>query len=177
MQIWGKFPTLRLRRTASTLGFNDAEYKGVNVERKELLDKLLQDYKAQPVGNGYIDIIVMRDNYNSLAEKLLSSGFEISAISWWEYLDDVNKPNTYGMGGPISKYYSGWFSETCTDLDELSNLNDPNKKLEKLIKTIENKVLGKYGKTIVSYKNSPSLTPAFWLEVDKEWTNVQQKET
>jgi hypothetical protein len=143
------------------------------VERKAVLDHLLLRYKAQPVGSGYIDVIVMRENYKSFAKELIKVGFDIDAVSWWEYIDDTEKPNSYGYGGPRSHFYPGWFAETCTDTDEIPNVETPEGKLAAVIDVVENKVLGEYGKNIITYKTCPSLTPAFWLKVDEEWKHVQ----
>jgi hypothetical protein len=134
------------------------------------LDALLEEYKAQPVGDGYIDIIVSRANYLPFANALLESGFIIEAISWWEYLESIDLPNTYGMGGPASKYYPGWFAEACTDLDTIPV---PSDSLSAIIETVEGKVLGEYEGKLVSFKTSHSLTPAFWLKVDESWKSKQ----
>jgi hypothetical protein len=44
---------------------------------KETLDKLLRLHKAQPVGNGYIDIIVKHETYKSFIVDLITYGFKI----------------------------------------------------------------------------------------------------
>ncbi len=142
---------------------------------KEKLDRLLEQYKAQPVGIGYIDIIVSRDNYKSFAKSLIEGGFEIDAISWWEYIASLDAPNTYGMGGPVSQFYPGWFAETCTAIDNVSFSGDPANDLNSIIGLVENKVLGVSDGKQISFKETPSLTPAFWLKVDENWTNVQTR--
>ncbi|MBT2788255.1 MULTISPECIES: hypothetical protein [unclassified Halomonas] len=134
------------------------------------LDALLDEYKAQPVGDGYIDIIVSRENYRPFASALIKNGFIVEAISWWEYLESTNQPSTYGMGGPTSKYYPGWFAETCTDLDTIPV---PSDSLSTIIEVVEGKVLGEYDGHLVSFETSHSLTPAFWLNVDENWKNTQ----
>ncbi|QKQ26679.1 hypothetical protein [Candidatus Reidiella endopervernicosa] len=146
---------------------------GSKVQRKEILDKLLRKYKAQPVGSGYIDIIVMRDKYKCLAEELFRNGFIVRAISWWEYIDDVNIPNSYGMGGPVCRFYDGKFAETCSDIDELPKGMFTDKSIGDLVNHVETKILGEYEGKVVSYKATPSLTPAFWLDMDNDWKNIQ----
>ncbi len=133
---------------------------------KTRLDELLEEYKAQPVGNGYIDIIVSRENYRSFAKALIDSGFIIEAISWWEYLENIDAPNSYGMGGPRSRFYSGWFAETCTDTDDVRHSNNT---LAAVVEIVEGKVLGEFDGEQVSFKKTKSLTPAFWLNVDESW--------
>lgn len=137
---------------------------------KAELDGLLEEYKAQPVGDGYIDIIVSRENYRSFAKAIIESGFFIEAISWWEYLESIDAPNTYGMGGPRSRFYPGWFAETCTDVDEVPHSNNA---LATVVEIVEGKVLGEYGGEQVSFEETKSLTPAFWLQVDKNWKSRQ----
>jgi hypothetical protein len=51
---------------------------------KKILDDILQKHKAQPVGHSYIDIIVSRDNYRDFVSDLVTNGFKIESISWWE---------------------------------------------------------------------------------------------
>jgi hypothetical protein len=142
-------------------------------ERKITLDSLLAKYKAQPVGYGYIDVIVMRENYKDFAKELIANGFEISAISWWEYVDSVGKPSSYGMGGPSSWFYSGWFAEVGIDIDDLPTKDVSKNKLSIIVDVVENKVLGEIDGNLINYKNSPSLMPAFWIKVNKDWKNVR----
>lgn len=133
---------------------------------KETLDRLIREYKGQHVGTGYKDVIVSRENYKCFARALIESGFYIEYISWWEYRESLDEPNTYGFGGPHSQYYPGWFAETCTDLDEIHNSKDP---LAAIIEIVENKSLGEYNGIHISFMKTKSLTPAFWFKVDKNW--------
>ncbi|MDC0535816.1 hypothetical protein OAO18_08420 [Francisellaceae bacterium] len=142
----------------------------MTIPSKPRLDGLLEEYKAQPVGDGYIDIIVSRQNYRSFAKAIIENGFIIEAISWWEYLEDNDAPNTYGMGGPRSTFCPGWFAETCTGVDEVPRSNDA---LAKIVEIVEGKVLGEYGGKQVSFKKTQSLTPAFWIKVDESWKSRQ----
>lgn len=96
---------------------------------KSKLDNILEKHKSQPVGNGYIDIIVSRDNYKSLISDLVVNGFNINGISWWEWCEDNNEEE-YGLGGPVSIFYQGWFSELPIDFDSLTfseNMTNENK--------------------------------------------------
>ena len=108
---------------------------------KIILDNLLNKHKAQPVGNGYIDIIVSRSNYKELASELIENDFLINAISWWEYVSNPEGSNTYGMGGPFSIFYEGWFAETG-EIDECSENRIGF--LEQIIELVENKELGDF---------------------------------
>ena len=138
-------------------------------EKKAVLDALLEKYKAQPVGWGYIDIIVVRENVRPLVEALVKNGYEINGISWWEYIENEDSPNIYGMGGPKSRFYSGWFGEVGCDLKEVPIIKDQAEKISFIIEFVENYILH----DDISYKNTPSLTPALWLDVDDSWRNIQ----
>lgn len=138
----------------------------MTMPNKARLDELLEEYKAQPVGNGYIDIIVSRENYRSFAKTLIESGFIIEAISWWEYLENIDSPNSYGMGGPRSRFYPGWFAETCADIDDVQHSSNI---LAAVVEIVEGKVLGEFEREQVTFKKTKSLTPAFWLKVDESW--------
>jgi len=138
------------------------------IEKKDL-DQILVLHKAQPVGSGYIDIIVKRENIYQLIESLVSSGVKINTITWWEYVDSFSKKAKYGMGGPKSNFYDGWFSEICFGEDDINT----NKKNE-ILKVIENKEIHFADGQIVRYQEQECLTPALWLEVPEEWENMQQ---
>jgi hypothetical protein len=140
---------------------------------KDDLDRLLEEYKAQAVGSGYIDIIVSRSNYRSFAKALIDHGFQIDAVSWWEYVADTNTPNMYGMGGPKSRFYPGWFAEVGGDIDEVQNSGDAESDLDAVVSLVETKVFGIYDGKQIGFQETPSLTPSFWLGVDESWNNVQ----
>ena len=143
---------------------------------KTRLDGLLEEFKAQPVGWVYIDIIVSRVNFEVFARALIEGVFSINAISWWEYIADTQIPTTCGMGGPRSMFYEGWFAETCGQIDDIPHVDDPEQALSAVLQVVENKVLGDYDGKQITFKNTPSLTPAFWLGVDESWRNTQTNE-
>ena len=130
---------------------------------KEELDKILAQYKAQPVGSGYIDIIVKRDNVRQLIEELILSEVQISRITWWEYVEPNTESKGYGKGGPKSHFYDGWFSEICFGDDELNTTV-----IEDIIKVIENKEIDFHDGEKINYKQEECLTPALWLDISNE---------
>ena len=142
----------------------------MTIPNKARLDGLLEEYKAQPVGDGYIDIIVSRENYRPFAKALIESGFLIEAVSWWEYLENTDTPTSYGMGGPRSRFYPVWFAEIYTDIDDVPHTSNV---FAAVVEIVEGKVLGEYGGEQVSFKKTKSLTPAFWLKVDESWKSTQ----
>ena len=132
---------------------------------KEELDNILARYKAQTAFSGYIDIIVRRENVRQLVEELIHNGVRINLITWWEYVDPNNTAREgYGMGGPPSRYYDGWFSEVCFGDDEINTTV-----VEDIMKTIEGKEFAFGDGKTITYQKEESLTPAFWLVVPDKW--------
>ncbi len=131
---------------------------------KEKLDNILARHKAQPVGSGYIDIIVKRENVRQLIEELILYEVKINLITWWEYIEPNTKSKGYGFGGPKSDYYDGWFSELCFAEDELNT-----SVIEDIVKIIENKEITFGDGEKISYQREECLTPALWLVVPNHW--------
>jgi hypothetical protein len=131
------------------------------------LDELLVRHKAQPVGHGYIDIIVNRDSYKSFVTDLILNGYTIESISWWEWCSG-DKESDYGLGGPKSRYYDGWFSELSIDVDDIK-VND-EKQIEEILDAIETKSISFHNNT-ATFKQNNWLTPGIWLAVPDDWRN------
>src|ERR1700744_4306598 len=122
------------------------------------LDEILKRHKAQPVGWGYIDIVVARDYYKDFISDLVNNENKIESISWWEWCSNNNE-SKYGIGGPKSNYVDGWFSELSIDVDDI----DLGKTLEKkqLIKEIIDKIEAKtisFSDESVTFKHNSCLT-------------------
>jgi hypothetical protein len=142
-----------------------------NTMDKAILDNLLEKHKAQPVGHGYIDIVVSRDNYKEFIFDLVIEGFKIDSISWWERCEG-KKNNKYGLGGPKSIFYKGWFSEIPVDIDDFIFPTDET--IDNIIGEILNKIVTKeifFSNETVTFIKSNWLTPAIWLDVPDEWRN------
>ena len=135
------------------------------------LDKIIEKYKAQPVGHGYIDIIVSRDNYSEFVEEIVQNGYNIESVSWWEHCLN-NKEPEYGLGGPESTFYDGWFAEIPTNIDDiqLSDNCNENEKIDTIINLIKTKTISFVDKKI-TFQESQWMTPAIWIEVPDEWRN------
>ncbi|HWB28275.1 MAG TPA: hypothetical protein VG738_22535 [Chitinophagaceae bacterium] len=104
---------------------------------KKVLDDILQKHKAQPVGHGYIDIIVSRDNYKDFVSDLVTNGFKIKSISWWKWCAD-KKENEYGLGRLEGIFYKGCFSEIPVNVDDFNFSADTKQK--EIIQEILNKI-------------------------------------
>ncbi len=137
----------------------------VDPEIKSQLDRLIQSHEAQPVGSGYIDIIVPRIRYRSLAQDLIQFGARVIAVSWWEYVASVSQPNSYGTGGPRSNFFEGWFAE-CSEVDEVSQLKGLDGQLQAIVELVESKNLGVWRDEEITFADTTSLTPAFWLSIE-----------
>lgn len=137
---------------------------------KDRLDKILEDYKVQPVGDGYIDLIISRELYKQFVRTLLEESFVLRSISWWEWCPN-NRESKYGLGGPKSKFYNGWFAELPIDIDDLnlSKLSIENA-INMVISLVDSKKI-QYPNEIVTFNDSNWLTPAIWLDVPDEWKN------
>lgn len=138
---------------------------------KRRLDEILEEHKAQPVGHGYIDIIVNRETYKSFIADLIQNGYKIKSISWWEWCP-CEKESDYGLGGPKSRYYDGWFSELTIGVDDivLPERMKVENQIEEITKRIETKSISFQGET-VTFTQDDWLTPAIWLDVPDVWKN------
>jgi hypothetical protein len=102
---------------------------------------------------------------------MINSGFKIKSISWWEWCAE-KKENEYGLGGPESIYYNGWFSEIPTDIDDIivsTGVTNENI-ISKIVKCIETKTIS-FSDETVTFTKSNWLTPAIWLDVPDDWRN------
>lgn len=138
---------------------------------KRELDEIIEKYKVQPVGHGYIDMIVFRDNYKSFVADLIKNNYKIESIAWWEWCSE-GKKSEFGLGGPKSYYYDGWFSELSIGIDniELNEGITGEKLIEELTSRIETKTIFFPNET-VTFKQNSWLTPAIWVNVPDDWRN------
>lgn len=145
------------------------------MQTKDQLDQLLQRLKGQPVGSGYFDIIVHRDHFAEFVTLVLTAGFSINDITWWEYLPTKDQKSTFGYGGPPSKYYPGWFAELCYGDDDLIAENavaHTAADAPRIIQRVKDKVLKYPNDIILSFDTHLWLTPAFTLEVPNGWQSL-----
>ena len=87
--------------------------------RFEIIDNLLSEYNVQPVGEGYLDCIVRKENLMDFVAFLNSNAITVTAVSWWCHCDDKNKIKygcPHGFGGVKSIFFEGYFSELPFDL-------------------------------------------------------------
>jgi hypothetical protein len=158
----------------------------LSLNRKEIIERLensINQNKVQPVGDGYIDCIVMKDNLKQFVNDISSIGIIISDVSWWCYVDPNYKNSgcPHGMGGPISDYYVGWFSELQNELYEANK-----DKIDSILYSYDNEAVNKINQeTMFGIENilkeplkyTPSefieenkcVMPGLWLFVPDDW--------
>jgi hypothetical protein len=137
---------------------------------KDKLDTILERHMAQPVGHGYIDIIVSRDKYESCIKDLIDNGFVIKSVSWWEWCPN-GKVAQYGLGGPRSSFYEGWYSELPIDVDDIEIVDQRDVNASENINNLIGTKRIKFPDETIDFKQSSWLTPALWLDVPDNWRN------
>lgn len=120
-----------------------------------VLNSLLEKYKVQPVGNGYIDCIIA-ENIEPFIGELENLHIAVTGVSWWYFCKNGSKNiPSLAMGGPKSKYYNGWFAEMNVGITEFCDCSN-----EKVIEYLTNGV-----KKEKFYNEN--LVPGLWLSVDE----------
>ncbi len=161
------------------------EYLETNKETIQYkLNEIIRNNRVQPVGNGYIDCIVLKADILGFMHQLSELGILVTGVSWWCHVDKENKPHSncpHGMGGPVSKYHTGWFSELQNDMLTISEKNverieeTNEKKLtmksnENLIELIEKTLQVPFRFTPTEYiEDNECVVPALWLRVPDDW--------
>ena len=137
---------------------------------KQQLDKLLMKHKVQPVGWGYTDCIIKRENLIDFLNDLDKIQIKVQAITLWCHCTNYNAQAygcPHGGGGPLSGYHEGWFSEIyhVEFKDDFACSAD---------------VLDYIFSDSSDWRNnklySPCVEPALWLDVPEEWRNVDEQE-
>ena len=143
------------------------------------LELLLEKYKVQPVGHGYIDLIVKKELVEGLINELTNHNIIIMGVTWWCHCtteSEILLGCPHGMGGPQSRYYQGWFSETQTPMYEI-----PKHILDKItLSELHNNALSINSQVlrfIHEKSNSENsklecMVPALWLYVPDEWKTI-----
>jgi hypothetical protein len=141
------------------------------MQDKNNVESILLKYKTQPVGWRYREFIVKRELVEDFVMEILTEGFYISQIGWWEYCKTLDTKNQLGLSGPKSIYYDGWFSEICFTDDFPHKINLTGNIMEK------NKIIMDHIKNIklfenITFENTETLTPSFIIDVPADWHNI-----
>jgi hypothetical protein len=131
------------------------------------LDNILLNNQAQPVGDGYIDIIINPSNLQRFLSAIKESDFFIIGVSWWEYCKLSIAEAKFGMGGPKSIYYSGWLAEIpIIDIDHF----DEAANIDSIELFIKNKKINNELGNSIEYSEG-ILWPGLWISTPEEWKN------
>jgi hypothetical protein len=139
------------------------------------IESLLFKYKVEPVGTGYIDMITANELVEGFIDELTNMGLVVEGITWWCHCTKKSEEALgcpHGMGGPISNYYDGWFSETDIQMfipsDNLEKITTDS--YGKDVKSINARVI-KYIKQEFPKSKSyvECLVPSLWLFVPDDW--------
>ena len=142
---------------------------------QEQLDDLLKKYQGQPVGNGYIDIIVLRDKAREFINELTDLNLAVEAVSWWCHRTPENEKwlgCPHGMGGPMSIYHESAFSEITHEFNEIKEEAFAALKLDHSKEAV--KLINQLAINIIEEKeNQPNFTdcqtPGIWVRVPEGW--------
>jgi hypothetical protein len=78
------------------------------------IENVLAKFMVQPVGDGYIDLIISTTKAVTFIQSVTDIPIAIEGMSWWCNMTEENT-NKYkcphGMGGPTNKFGEGFFSE------------------------------------------------------------------
>ena len=118
---------------------------------------VLKKFKVQPVGNGTIDCITEWEYVRPFLDFLTKNKIVVTAVSWWFHhteSNDLNYPYPYGMGGPKSDWFEGWFSEVPSLF--FDGFSDNESVLRHVTSDIQKERLYSRG-----------LVPGFWIENER----------
>lgn len=134
---------------------------------KSILDKILLKNQAQPVGDGYIDIIINPDNTYNFITEIKKSGFILEGVSWWEYCLEGIAEAKFGMGGPKSIFYNGYLAEI--PINDIDHFED-NVSVDFIESFLGNKVITNKQIGVINYSQD-RLWPGFWIHTPVDWKN------
>jgi hypothetical protein len=140
------------------------------------LDAALVNFRVEPVGHGYIDIIVPRAKAEAFLEEMSRLGIASHCATMWCEATAENKEALgcpHGMGGPVN--YGIWYSEMC----ETHPFDVEDRGFDIMKSRLEPFALARTCNAIVlSYIQegmrkrlewSPCLVPGIWLAVPDDW--------
>ncbi|CAH2713626.1 hypothetical protein BACCIP111895_00762 [Neobacillus rhizosphaerae] len=151
------------------------------IKQKEI-EEVMKYYKTEPVGSGYIDIITPFAHIEKFIEELTNIKVVVECVTWWCHSSEKNTEQygcPHGMGGPVSSYFDGWFSEMGFEFetfeiptDDLEQLNDDSQ-LQTKIGLINDTILSYINDLSKAREYSKCMTPALWLHVPEEWKRIR----
>ncbi|MCR8656713.1 hypothetical protein [Paenibacillus endoradicis] len=156
-------------------------YEFLNYEQKNIqkkLEKIFRLYQVEIVGSGYFDLIVSPQLIEGLIKQLTELGVVICGVSWWCHFTETSKSELgcpHGLGGPLSTYFDGCFSETefyysieNEEFDRIKNIENGTEVFQ-----LNNMIL-KYitDEFVKEPYYTKCLTPSLCLHVPDEWKRI-----
>jgi hypothetical protein len=142
------------------------------------IEGLLEKYQVQPVGNGFIDLIIEKEKSLNLIDELSGLSVAVGSLSWWCHSTDETKSKygcPHGMGGSLNRYGEGIFSECVQhpifEVPELTSQNNEKSITPQTFSKKCNEVVVKYIVKVLPTESfySPCLYPGLWLLVPENW--------
>jgi hypothetical protein len=162
MNLFKVFPFAIVRkRRALSAWVKDAQNK---------LDRIMDIHGAEPVGNGYAEIIVPRNRCRAFVKDVLSDGFRITGITWHEQCDSIGQ-SKYGMAVYHSRLSEVVFSEIPIGDDDVISLGNTEETHRGIMDIIENKEIRFSDRERITFKDHQFLIPGFWLDIPFDWKN------
>lgn len=128
---------------------------------KQQVDNAILTCKVQPIGNGYVDLVTIKDYILPFIEAMQKLNVRIRAVSWWRFSEWKNE-SPKNKEAWKSRYFKGSFSEMLLPIKEFKK----DAGYDAVIKYIQED----FPK---SKDFSPCLIPGFWLEVPDGWRYSQ----
>jgi len=142
------------------------------------IESLLEKYQAQPVGDGYIDLILDKDISLVLIQEFTKLHVAVERLTWWCHVTAQTKTTLgcpHGMGGPQNRYGEGWFSECVQYPDffviEALHPLDESSMSPEIFATKCNELATHYIKDVFPSEGfySPCLHIGLWVHVPEGW--------
>jgi hypothetical protein len=148
---------------------------------QQVIGRMLDQYQVQPVGNGYIDLILPVDRALRFIAELSRNDLCVESISWWCLCTDESRVRygcPHGYGGPLNRDGAGWFSE-CTHFPDFEireygvrfDLDLDPRELAQCCAEVITHYLEQIFPTEEFY--SPCLHPGLWLYVPSWWGRLR----
>jgi hypothetical protein len=150
-----------------------------NADRFQLeIEGLLEKYEIQPVGTGYIDLILERGKTAHLVQELARLPVAVHYIAWWCHCTPESKLSLgcpHGAGGPPNRLGLGWYSECIgyPDFDVTEHgIQEEDVAIEPQALADQcRELICKYFANVLPNESfySPCLHPGLWLHVPEGW--------
>jgi len=145
---------------------------------QSMIEKLLEKYRVQPVGNGFIDLIIDCAGSLQLIDEFAGQAVAVERVTWWCHCTPQSKLAwgcPHGMGGPTNEFGEGYFAE-CTGYPDFVLAKQPDRPDELTLHPAA--FAGQSAQLTKNYIQNvlpqaafytPCLHPGLWLQVPADW--------